>query len=124
MVGEPNASREFREHRGVRVALVDVLEMIVGRVEKKAARELFVLSPCVEKGRGARQVLELREQAIQLEGSRDRLRERARDTEKELLRRLEDESDFRVLQEVAVVDGTEAEVLELLVALREDRVVQ
>ena len=124
VVREPDASRELREQRDVGVALVDVLEVVLRRVEEEAARELLVARPRVEERRRARQVFERREQPIELEGLGHVLGERARDPEEELLRRLDHEARLRVLEEVAVVDGAQAEVLELAIALRIDRVVE
>ena len=67
VVGEADAARELREQGDVGVALVDVLQVIVGRVEQEAARELLVPGARVEHRRRAGQVLEPREQAVELE---------------------------------------------------------
>ena len=119
MIREPNAARELGEHRDVGVALVDLLEAVLGRIEEETARQLLVARAGVEEGGRAGQVLQRREQAIELQRFRDRLRQGAGDAQKELLRRLNDQSRLRVLQKVAVIDRAQTEVLELPIALRQ-----
>lgn len=124
MVREPDAARELGELRDVGVATVDVLEVFLRRVEEGAARELLVARARVEERRRAGEVLQPREEPVQLQRVGDALGERARDAEEELLRRLDHEARRRVLAQVAVVDRAEAEVLELAIALGDERVVQ
>ena len=124
VVREADAARELREQRHVGVPLVDRLQMIGGRIEQEAARELLVPRPRVEHRRRARQVLQRREQLVQLQRLAHRLRQRAGDPQKKLLRRLDDQPRLRMLQQIAVVDGAQPEVLELAIALDGDGVVQ
>ena len=94
------------------------------RVEQEAARELLVPRPRVEQRRRAGEVLQRREQPVELQRVGDRLGQGAGDAHEELLRGLDHQSGLRVLQQVAVVDRAQPEVLEFPIALAGDRVVQ
>ena len=124
VVGEPDAARELREHGHVGVALVDGAEVVLGRVEQEAGGELLVLGARVEEGGGAGHVLEQGESPVELQGLGHGLPERHRDAHEEVLGRLQYGARGGVLEQVAVVDGAQAEVLEEAVARGVDGVVE
>ena len=124
VIREADAARELGEQRHVGVAVVDRLQVIGGRVEQEAARELLVARPRVEHRRRARQVLQRREQLIELQRLAHRLRQRAGDPQEKLLRRLQHQPRLRVLQQIAIVERAQPEVLELAIALGDQGVVQ
>ncbi len=80
--------------------------------------------PGVEERRRAGDVVEAREQVIQLDRLADVGTEGDRDSHPEVLRRLEHLAACRVLQQIPVIEGPHPEVFELLGPGRIDRVVE
>ena len=119
-----DAAGELREAGDVGVALVDALEAVLGRVEQVARRHLRVGGARVEQ-RGARgQVLERRDELVEPDGLVGAGGKAAGDPQEEVLGGLEDVAGFGVAQQVAVIDGAQAEELEQVVAVVDDRVVE
>ena len=78
----------------------------------------------IEQGGGAGHVLQRGDQSVERDRLLRVLRQAAGDAHEEVLRRLGRLARLRVHQQVAVVDRTQAEVLEALGVLAQDRVVE
>ncbi len=124
MPGNADAACEFRQQRDVLVAVVNRIQRIRRRVQEEATRELLVPGPGVEERRRACDVIEAREQVVQLDRLADIGTEGDRDSHPEVLRCLEHLAACRVLQQIAVIEGPHPEVFELLGPGRIDRVVE
>ena len=119
-----DAAGELREAGDVGVALVDPLEAVLGRVEQVARRHLRVGCTRVEQCRAGWQVLERRDELVEADGLVRAGGQAAGHPQEEVLRGLEDVTGLGVAQQVAVVDGAQAEELEEVVAVVDDRVVE
>lgn len=118
--GDADAAGELREPGDVGVALVDAFEGVFGRVEQIATRHLWVGGPGVEQCGGGGKVCKRRHEVVEL----DRLfgvgGEATGDTQKEVLRGLDDVASFGMPQQVAVIHRAQTEELEVLVSLGVD----
>ncbi len=122
--GDSNAAGEFRQEGDVLVTVVNRFQRIRRRVQEKTARELLVPRSGIEQRGRACDVVEAREQVIQLDSLADVGTEGDRDSHPEVLRRLEHMPAGRVLQQIPVVEGPQSEVFELLGPRGIDRIVE
>ena len=107
-----DAARELRQPRDLLVTLVDRLQLVARRVQQVARGHLGVPGAGVEQRRRAGQVRQRRHQPVEADRLRRRVRQSTRDTQQPVLRPLDHRAAVRVAQQVAVVDGAQAEVLE------------
>ena len=114
MEGEADAAGEFREQRDLLVGVVDRFERVVRRIEQIAGGHLRVLRAAVEERRRAGQIVVRGEQVVEVDGLVDALGEAAGDAHEEVLRRLDDLARDGMPQQIAVVDGAQAEVFEAI----------
>jgi hypothetical protein len=115
---------ELAQPGHLRVTVVDRAKVVARRVDEEAGRHLRVAGARVEQGRRARQVGEGGHQPVEPDRLGRRPRQPAGDPQHEVLRSLDDQPGGRVAQQVAVVDGPDAEVLEFPVGAGRDRVVE
>ncbi|MNS47567.1 hypothetical protein D3C72_801020 [compost metagenome] len=113
---DADAAGPLGEPGAVRVGLVDALERVLAHREQVAARHLRVAGAGVEERRGGRHVAEGGHQVVEPDGFVDRSRKTQRHAHEEPLGPLEDLAGVRPAQQVTVVEGLEAEVLEVAVA--------
>ncbi len=119
------AAGEFRQHGVVVDRAVDARQ-VVRHGGQVAARQLWTQGPGVEQGRGRSHVVEGRQQVIELDGAVFTLllfdRQAHGHAHEEDLWQFE--TDTVLVDEVTVVQGLQAQVGELLVALVVDRLAQ
>ena len=111
--GDADAAGELAQPGHLRVPVVNRAQVVQRRVDQEAGRHLRVAGARVEQRRRARQVGQRGHHPVEADRLRRRPAEPAGHPEQEVLRGLEDQAGGRVAQQVAVVDGLDAEVLEL-----------
>ncbi len=121
---DADAAGELRQVGDLAVALVDRAELVAGRVDQVAGGHLGVPGAGVEQRRRAGQVGQRRQEAVEADRLRGVRRQSTCDPQQPVLRRLHDQAGRRVPQQVPVVDGAQAEVLEPQVAARVHGVVE
>ena len=121
---DADAAAELGQLGDVAVLLVDRLQRIDRRIQQEAARQLLVRGAGVEQRRRTRQVVQVAHAPVQRQRLGHVLAQRAGDAQEELLRGLDDLARMRMAQQVAVVQGAQAEVVEAAVQRRVQRIVQ
>jgi len=119
------ATGEFRQQRVFLDGVVDAFQ-VVGDGGQVARRQLRAAGARVEQRRGRAHEVERRQQVVELDGARFAVLftqgQAHRDAHVERLRHLD--AGFADMQEVAVVQGLQADVAELQVAVGDDRLGQ
>ena len=119
------AAGELRQQRVFLDGVVDGFQ-VVANSGQVARRQLRAAGARVEQGRGRAHEVEARQQVVELDRARFAVlfaqRQAHRDTHVEGLRHLD--AGFADVQEVAVVQGLQADVAELQVAVGDDRLGQ
>ena len=114
MEGEADAAGELREESDLLIGIVDRIERVERRIEQVATGHLRVLGAGVEERRRAGQVVVRGEQVVELDGfvdaSRLRIGQAGGYAHEEVLRRFGDLARDGVAQQIAVIDGAQAEV--------------
>ena len=87
--GDADAAGVLGQLGDVGVAVVDGLEVVLGRVEQVAGGHLGMPRAGVEQGRGARHVVETRHEVVEVDCLTGRLGKPARHAQEEVLRRLD-----------------------------------
>ena len=123
-VADADAAGELRQLGDVAVLGIDRLQRILRRIQQEARGQLLVGGAGIEQGRAGRQVVQIAHALVQRQGFRHILAQRAGDAQEELLRGLDHLAGVRVAQQVAVVQGTQAEVIEVQVQRAVDGVVE
>lgn len=127
-VGQADAARVLGEPGHLVVAVVDRVQLVQRGVQQIARGHLRVPGAGVEEGGGAGQVVQGAHQPVERGDLVQRaggvvLGETGRDPEHEVLRGLDDLPGDRVAQQIAAVQGAQAEVAEAVVGARVERVV-
>ncbi|MNK65221.1 hypothetical protein D3C87_845090 [compost metagenome] len=118
---DADAARPLREAGAVRIGLVDAFEGVLSDRQQVAGGHLGMARARVEERGRSGHVAELADQLVEGDRLRDGLGEAQGHPHEKPLRPLDDEAGFGMAQQVAIVDGLEAEVLEGSIARMGDR---
>src|ERR1700730_3324795 len=116
MIGDTDAPGVLRKQRYVGVLGVDSIKLIERRIQQEAGRELRSPRAGIEQGGRTGQVVQRRNQPVEVQSIGNALIDSASDAQEEVLWRLDDIPRLRMPQQITVVKSPQPEKVKEIVA--------